>query len=48
MYVSRFVYNTSNKNIIKNKAIQVINPQPKTSKINDDSNNINNAFNFNM
>lgn len=54
LYVSRFVYSTSNKNIIKpifknqNKAIQIINPQHKTLKINDDFNNINNAFNFNM
>ncbi len=54
MDVSRFIYNTSNMNIIRpifynqNKVIQIINPYFITLKINDGSNNTKNAFNLNV
>jgi len=50
----RFTYNTSNMNIIQstlynqNEVIQLLNPQPKVLKINDDSNNTKNVFGFNL
>lgn len=46
LHVLRFTYNTSNMNIIQsilynqNEVIQLLNPQLKVLKINDDSNNI--------
>jgi hypothetical protein len=50
LHVFRFTYNTPNMNIIQsilynqNEVIQLLNPQPKVLKINDDYNNTKNVF----